>query len=125
MSASDPKSSIYLTDNYQTIILKIKKYAVTGGKPTLFEHKKYGADLKKDVPFKYLTFFLEDDDLLKKIANNYKSGIMNSTEVKTICSDTLIKYVSNYQIARSRINDKNILEYFSAENKWVEIIFYC
>ncbi|KAG9481490.1 hypothetical protein GDO78_010618 [Eleutherodactylus coqui] len=67
MSASDPNSSIFLTDTAKQIKTKINKHAFSGGKDTIEEHRKYGGNCEVDVCYMYLTFFLEDDEKLEKI----------------------------------------------------------
>ena len=67
MSASDPTSSIYLTDTLDQIKQKINKYAFSGGRDTKEEHRKYGGNTEVDVSYQYLTFFLEDDAKLADI----------------------------------------------------------
>ena len=67
MSASDPTSSIYLTDTLDQIKQKINKYAFSGGRDTKEEHQKYGGNTEVDVSYQYLTFFLEDDAKLAEI----------------------------------------------------------
>ena len=67
MASSDPNSSILMSDKPEDVKKKINKYAFSGGKITLEEQKMYGADLEIDVPFQYLTFFLEEDDKLEEI----------------------------------------------------------
>uniref|UniRef100_A0A8D2IZV2 Tryptophan--tRNA ligase, cytoplasmic n=1 Tax=Varanus komodoensis TaxID=61221 RepID=A0A8D2IZV2_VARKO len=67
MSASDPNTSIFLTDTPKQIKTKINKHAFSGGKDTVEEHRKYGGNCDVDVSYMYLTFFLEDDDKLEKI----------------------------------------------------------
>ncbi len=67
MSASNPNSAIFLTDSNKDIEKKIKSYAFSGGGRTLEEHKEKGANLAVDIPFQYLTFFLEDDQKLEDI----------------------------------------------------------
>jgi hypothetical protein len=42
-----------------------------------------------DVAYQYLSFFLEDDDELKRIGDEYKAGRMLTGEVKKILIDTL------------------------------------
>lgn len=69
MSASDPCSSIYLDDTPNQIKNKINKYAFSGGQSTIEEHRKLGADLDVDVSYQYLSYFLDDDFKLEKIAN--------------------------------------------------------
>jgi len=51
MSSSDFSSTILLTDTPKMIKEKINKYAFSGGRQTVEEHRKLGADLDIDVPF--------------------------------------------------------------------------
>jgi len=66
-SSVNKNSTIFLTDTPKMIEDKIKKYAFSGGGKTLEEHREKGANLEVDIPFQYLTFFLEDDDKLEEI----------------------------------------------------------
>jgi hypothetical protein len=38
---------------------KVNKYAFSGGRTTVEEHREFGADLEVDVSWKYLNFFYE------------------------------------------------------------------
>uniref|UniRef100_A0A3Q2KTL8 Tryptophan--tRNA ligase, cytoplasmic n=1 Tax=Equus caballus TaxID=9796 RepID=A0A3Q2KTL8_HORSE len=67
MSASDPNSSIFLTDSAKQIKNKVNKHAFSGGRDTVEEHRQFGGNCDVDVSFMYLTFFLEDDDRLEQI----------------------------------------------------------
>jgi tryptophanyl-tRNA synthetase len=49
------------------IIFQINKYAFSGGGTTVEEHRMKGGDCDVDIPYQYLTFFLEDDDRLAQI----------------------------------------------------------
>ena len=62
MSSSVYSSAILLTDKPDVIKDKINKYAFSGGRQTVEEHREKGADLEVDVPYQYLTFFLDDDE---------------------------------------------------------------
>jgi len=73
MSASDPNSSIYMTDTPAQIKNKINKHGFSGGRETEEEHRQFGGDTEVDVSFQYLTFFLDDDMELTKIGE-VKSG---------------------------------------------------
>jgi tryptophanyl-tRNA synthetase len=66
MSASVAQSAVFLTDSPKDITKKINN-AFSGGKDTAEEQRKYGANLEVDVPYQYLTFFLEDDEKLEEI----------------------------------------------------------
>src|SRR3989338_1492286 len=54
MSSSDTSSFIALTDTPEEAEKKIKKYAFSGGKDTLEEHRKLGGNPDIDVSFQYL-----------------------------------------------------------------------
>lgn len=77
MSASEPNTGIFMTDKPKEIDKKCKA-AVSGGGKTKEEHIKFGANLEVDIPYHYLTFFLEDDAKLKEIGQEYKAGTMMS-----------------------------------------------
>lgn len=61
---------------------QINKYAFSGGKDTLEEHREKGGDCDIDVSYMYLTFFLEDDARLEEIRQDYSSGKMLTGELK-------------------------------------------
>lgn len=67
MSASDPNSSIYMTDKPNQIKNKINKHGFSGGKETEDEHRRLGGDTEVDVSYQYLTFFLEEDEELEQL----------------------------------------------------------
>lgn len=67
MSASDPNSSIFLTDTPKQIKDKINKYAFSGGGQTIEEHRKNGANCDVDVSYQYMKFFMDNDERLEKI----------------------------------------------------------
>lgn len=67
MSASDPNSSIFLTDTPKQIKDKINKYAFSGGGETVEEHRKNGGNCDVDVSYQYLRFFMDDDARLEEI----------------------------------------------------------
>ncbi len=67
MSASDPNSSIFLTDSPKAIKTKINKHAFSGGKDSIVEHRALGGDCDIDVSYQYLGFFLDDDERLEQI----------------------------------------------------------
>ena len=51
MSSSDPTTSILLTDTAKEIKDKINKYAFSGGRQTVEEHREKGADIDIDVSY--------------------------------------------------------------------------
>src|SRR3989338_8251974 len=83
MSSSDTSSFIALTDSPEEAEKKIKKYAFSGGKDTLEEHRKLGGNPDIDVSFQYLKAIFESDDKkLEKIYKDYKSGKLLTSELK-------------------------------------------
>ena len=45
---------------------KIMKYAFSGGKETIDEHRKHGGNPDVDISYQWLTFFEPDDNKLKQ-----------------------------------------------------------
>ena len=71
MSSSDPNSNITLTDTQKQIKTKVNKYAFSGGQATLEEHREKGGNCDVDISYQWLRFFLEDDDELEQIRQDY------------------------------------------------------
>jgi tryptophanyl-tRNA synthetase len=116
MSASNPNSSIYVSDSEDIIKNKIKKYAVSGAPKTLAEHREKGANLEIDIPFQYLQFFLEDENELERIKVEYSSGRILTSEVKEILCNVLIKLVKDHQERRKLITDDIVREFMTERN---------
>ncbi|XP_072975533.1 tryptophan--tRNA ligase, cytoplasmic [Typha angustifolia] len=108
MSASDPNSAIYVTDSSKDIKNKVNKYAFSGGQDSIENHRKYGANLEVDIPFKYLSFFLEDDEELDHIRKEYGSGRMLTGEVKKRLIEILSEMVERHRSARAAVTDEMV-----------------
>lgn len=104
MSASNPNSAVYLTDSSTQVKNKINKYAFSGGGATAEIHKAEGGNTEVDISFQYLKFFMEDDEKLKQIESEYKSGTMSTSDLKKICIDVLSNLVTNVQEVCIRIH---------------------
>lgn len=106
-------TTVFTTDDEKTVRKKIMKYAFSGGKDTIEEHRKSGGNPDVDVSYQWLTFLEEDDVKLKKIYDDYKSGSLLSGELKQILVDKinsfLKKHRQNKEKARQNI-DKFILK---------------
>ncbi|KAL0265757.1 UNVERIFIED_CONTAM: hypothetical protein PYX00_011472 [Menopon gallinae] len=111
MSASDPLSSIYLTDTPEDIKSKILKFAFSGGKDTAAEHRRLGGDTAVDISFHYLRHFLESDEELVDIKSKYERGEMLTRELKNRCIKVLQDFVMDYQSRRARVTDEDVLLY--------------
>ena len=113
MSASDPSSAIYVTDTPKQIKDKVNKYAFSGGRLTVEEHREKGGDLDVDISWKWLNFFMDDDDELKAIGDAYGSGAMLSGEIKKKLVECLTPMIVAHQEARARVTDAVVDQFFS------------
>jgi tryptophanyl-tRNA synthetase len=100
MSSSIDSATIYTTDDEKTVKKKINKYAFSGGKTTVEEHRKHGGNPEVDVAYQWLTFLEEDDEKLKKIHDDYKSGALLSGEIKAILIDKINDFLKEHQKKR-------------------------
>ena len=97
MSKSRPGSFIELPENPKDACRKIRK-ALSGGRKTLAEQKKFGAVVEKDVPFELLKqHLIKDDKKLQKIYQDYKSGKMLTKEIKDIACEEITKFMNKLE----------------------------
>jgi tryptophanyl-tRNA synthetase len=96
MSKSKPGSCIELPEDPVQVCNKIKK-AVTGGRKTLEEQRKLGAEVEKDMVFELLKMHLIDNDnKLDRIYQQYKAGEMLSSELKTIACEKMTAFMNDF-----------------------------
>lgn len=117
MCGSIKNTSVYCTDTAQQIKEKINKYAFSGGRDTVQEHREKGANLEVDVPFQYLTCFLEDDDKLEEIRQKYKAGEMLTGEVKAVLIDVLTKIIKEHQERRANVTDEMVAHFMRPDRE--------
>ena len=110
MSASDLESSVYLSDTDNQIKKKIGR-AFSGGQDTQEEHKRLGGRTNVDMPFQFLTFFLEDDDRLEEIKQAYEKGEMSSGEMKATATKELQEYVAAFKERRKAVTPEILAEF--------------
>lgn len=118
--APDARVAVYLSDKDKEIENKIKRCAFSGGGATIEEHKKYGANLAVDVSYKYLKIYLEDDEEVKRIKEEYGSGRMLTGEVKKTLFECLQKIVKGYNERRSLITDEELNKFMQLKNVSLE-----
>lgn len=116
MSASDPNSAIFMNDTPAQVKKKINRYAFSGGRETLEEHREFGGNPDVDVAYQYLTYFEDDDDKLALIAAEYRKGELTTGELKKECITLLQAYVEGYQNRRKDVTDE-MLELFMRPRK--------
>ena len=103
MSSSKSDMAILTTDTPDEVKKKINKYAFSGGRDTLEEHRKLGGNPDVDVCFQYLRMFFEPDDKkLKKIHDDYKSGKMLTGELKAYTIEKINEFLKGHQLRREK-----------------------
>jgi len=102
MGTSVEGSAIFTIDNEKTVASKINKYAFSGGRDTIEEHRKLGGRPEIDSSYQWLTFFEEDDQKLEQIYNDYKSGKLLSGEIKKILIEKINLFLKEHQKKREK-----------------------
>ncbi|KAH8820280.1 tryptophanyl-tRNA synthetase [Xylogone sp. PMI_703] len=105
MSAFIDPSAIKVTDSPKQILKKMKG-TFSEGKETVEEHCEKRNDPEVDVSYQYLRSFLEDDEELKQIRQDYRSGKLLTNEIKQRYADKLTKYYTAFQERRAKITEE-------------------
>jgi len=106
MSSSKPETTIFMDDDVEVMAKKVKR-AISGGQPTVEEHRRHGGDVSKDVAFQYLQFFFEQDDgVLDEIRREYESGRLLAGEVKQLCIDSASEWLNELKVKRGQWEDR-------------------
>ncbi|KAG0233348.1 tryptophan--tRNA ligase [Actinomortierella wolfii] len=113
MSASVDSSAIFMTDTAAQIKNKITRHAFSGGGATKALHEEFGGNTEVDIPYQYLSFFLEDDEELAQIKKNYEAGTMTTAEIKKRCIEVLQEFVGEFQKRKAAITDEVLDQYMS------------
>jgi tryptophanyl-tRNA synthetase len=114
MSSSDPNNAIFVTDSESVVRKKINKYAFSGGRTSVEEHRRLGGNPDIDVSYQWLKIMFEPDDAkLKKIHDDYISGSLLSGEMKSLLIERVNAFLKSHQELRER--GKDILHEFLAE----------
>ena len=106
-SSSESVKSVLSTDSPAEVKNKINKYAFSGGKDTIEEHRKSGGNTEVDVSFQYLRYFFEEDDKkLAEIERDYKSGKMSTGELKKYTIEKINEFLAKHQERRKHAKGK-------------------
>ncbi|MFT4311144.1 MAG: tryptophan--tRNA ligase [Candidatus Woesearchaeota archaeon] len=100
---SSSESSLFMDDDEKTVKKKINKYAFSGGKDTLEEHRKHGGDTSIDVSYNWLLFLEEDDEKLFKIKKDYESGKLLSGELKAILINKINEIYKEHKLRKEKV----------------------
>jgi tryptophanyl-tRNA synthetase len=99
-SGSVKDATIFVTDDPKTVRKKVMKYAFSGGKDTVEEHRKHGGNADVDMAFQWLTYFEPSDEKLLDIKKRYETGELLSGELKQILVDTIVPIIEEHQKRR-------------------------
>ena len=112
MSASDPMSTIFTTDTLKMAKKKVMN-AFTGGRATVEEQRKLGADPDICSVFKYYEFmFMPDDKELEDIERQSRGGEILCGECKQMLAPRMVEFLEKHQAAREDVKDR--VEEYSA-----------
>ena len=113
MSASDPMSTIFTTDTLKKAKKKVMN-AFTGGRATVEEQRKLGANPEICSVFKYYEFmFMPDDKDLEDIEKRCRGGEILCGECKQILAPMMMEFLEKHQANREEVKDR--VHEFSAE----------
>ena len=110
MSASLPETAIFTTDSLDVAEKKIWN-AFTGGRPTVEEQRRVGGD-PFICPIYYYEYYLfeEDDERLKEVCDECKSGELLCGDHKIVLAGKVKKFLKEHQKKREKAKD--VLEDF-------------
>jgi len=113
MSASEPETSIFTTDQPDAVKKKIWN-AFTGGKPTLSEQKKHGGSPEVCTIYQYFTYLFEEDDRkLSERERKCRTGEVMCGDCKKELADRINRFLAEHQKKREKA--KNILKEFNVK----------
>jgi len=106
MSASEPETAIFTTDSSELVKKKIWK-AFTGGKGTIAEQKKLGADPDVCTVFQYFLYLFEEDDKkLEERNRRCKAGEVMCGDCKKELAEKVNKFLGEHQKKRLKAKDR-------------------
>jgi tryptophanyl-tRNA synthetase len=118
MSSSVEESAIFLDDSEQTVKKKLMKYAFSGGRDTLEEQRKYGANPDIDFSFNVYSFIENDERKVQSVYDDYKSGKLLSGEMKALAADSINLFLNQLRQNREKVKN-HLSEYMFNPNDFV------
>lgn len=118
MSASNEASSIYMTDTPKQIKKKIGS-AFSGGQETIELHRERGGDPDVDVAYQYMLFFVDSDEEMAQLAEQYRSGELLTGEMKARATAVLQQVVAGFQERRANVTE-DIINMFMDRSRTID-----
>ncbi|KAJ2618022.1 tryptophan--tRNA ligase [Coemansia sp. RSA 1804] len=115
MGSSIPSSAIFMDDTAAKIKNKINRYAFSGGQTSLEEHRELGGNPDVDVPYLYLTYFIDDDKEIADLADGYRKGEITSGEMKARCIKVLQDFVGAFQERERAITEQDVKNFMDPQ----------
>ncbi|WP_224448141.1 tryptophan--tRNA ligase [Haloprofundus salilacus] len=111
MSSSGDEPTIYLMDDRETVHEKVSKYAFSGGRADIDEHREKGGDPDADVAYQLLfSFFEEDDETVERLAREYRAGELLSGEMKQYAAGRIADFLEMHQSRRPEGSIRDAVE---------------
>jgi tryptophanyl-tRNA synthetase len=119
MSASMPETAVFTTDSLEVAERKIMN-AFTGGRATIEEQRRLGAnpDICSVYYYEYY-LFMDDDKEIEELRRNCLSGNILCGECKQILAERVKRYLKEHQIRREKAKDH--IQEFLAESKGLNL----
>ena len=109
-SSGAEQNAIFLTDDEKTVKKKINKYAFSGGRDTVEEHRKLGGNPAIDVPFQWMSIMFEqDDEKLAQIRSDYESGKLLSGEMKALLIEKVNEFLAEHREKREKAEIEKLM----------------
>ncbi|MFQ5909542.1 MAG: tryptophan--tRNA ligase [Thermoplasmata archaeon] len=106
MSASRPHTSVYTTDEAEHVRKKIGN-AFTGGRVSVEEQRKLGANPDICTVYHYyLYYFMLDDEELKELYSQCRNGEILCGECKQNLVERIVKFLEEHQRKREEAKDR-------------------
>jgi tryptophanyl-tRNA synthetase len=106
MSKRDPMSMLTLSDSPELVRKKVMS-ALTGGQKTVELQRKLGGDPDKSVVYElYYYHFVDDDNKVEQVREDYRSGKLLDGEMKEEIVKVINKFLQRHQAKKKRILPK-------------------
>ncbi|GGP19459.1 tryptophan--tRNA ligase [Thermocladium modestius] len=105
MSASNPESSIYITDDDKAVRRKVMN-AFTGGQATVEEQRRLGGNPDACPVYKYHLLFQDSDETVRRIYDDCRGGRLLCGECKLMLHERLSKFMVQHREAREKARER-------------------